>query len=197
MGYTHGIKWNDDKVKETILKVKKSLNLNRMPTKKEFELVMGNSSLTSKISRTKGYYGWAKELNLDIKESETTFGKKYEYIVKEYLENKGYQIEKMPQNYSFDLLVNNFVKIDVKVAKPYVASDNTTWHTFNLYKKYAYCDIYVTLCLDNDENIEKMLIIPSIKCQIKQLSVGKESKYDKYNYELKYIDDYIKFYNNL
>lgn len=197
MGYTHGIKWNDDKVKETILKVKKSLNLNRMPTKKEIELVMGNSSLTSKISRTKGYYGWAKELKLDIKESETTFGKKYEYIVKEYLENKGYQIEKMPQNYSFDLLINNFVKIDVKVAKPYTAPDKTIWHTFNLYKKYAYCDIYIALCLDNNENIQKMLIIPSFKCQIKQLSVGKESKYDKYNYQLKYINDYIKFYNNL
>lgn len=197
MGYAHGTQWNDDKVKEEILKIKNTLNLDRMPTRKEIELVMKNNSLTSRISRTKGYYGWAKELNLDIKESETTFGKKYEYIVKEYLEKLGYKIEKMPQNYSFDLLANNFVKIDVKVAKPYLASDNTVWHTFNLYKKYAYCDIYIALCLDNDENTEKMLIIPSSKCQIKQLSIGKKSKYDIYNNQFKYIDKYIEFYNSL
>ena len=27
----------------------------------------------------------------------------------------------------------------------------------NLYKKYAYCDIYIALCLDNNENIENSL----------------------------------------
>lgn len=197
MAYSHKIKWTNEKIKEEILKVKDSLCLDRMPTRSEIELIMENSCLTDKISKTKGYYGWATELNLNIKESETTFGKKYEYIVKEYLENLEYKVEKMPQNYSFDLLVNNFVKIDVKVAKPYISTSNTVWHTFNLYKKYAYCDIYIALCLGNDENIEKMLIIPSSKCQIKQLSVGEKSKYDLYNYQLKYIDNYINFYNNL
>ena len=197
MEYMRRTQWNDDKVKKEILEVKKVLNLKRMPTRKEIETVTGNNSLTSRISRTKGYYGWAKELNLDVKESETTFGKKYEYIVKDFLEESGYNTEKMPQNYSFDLLINNFVKIDVKVAKPYTAPDNSIWHTFNLYKKYAYCDIYIALCLDNNENIEKMLIIPSSKCQIKQLSVGKKSKYDIYDYQLKYIDNYINFYNSL
>lgn len=197
MEYMRRTQWNDDKVKEEILEVKKVLNLKRMPTRKEIETVTGNNSLTSRISRTKGYYGWAKELNLNVKESETTFGKKYEYIVKDFLEELGYNVEKMPQNYSFDLLINNFVKIDVKVAKPYTSLDNSIWHTFNLYKKYAYCDIYIALCLDNNENIEKMLIIPSSKCQIKQLSVGKKSKYDIYDYQLKYIDNYINFYNSL
>lgn len=197
MEYMRRTQWNDDKVKEGILEVKKVLNLKRMPTRKEIETVTGNNSLTSRISRTKGYYGWAKELNLNVKESETTFGKKYEYIVKDFLEELGYNVKKMPQNYSFDLLINNFVKIDVKVAKPYTSLDNSIWHTFNLYKKYAYCDIYIALCLDNNENIEKMLIIPSSKCQIKQLSVGKKSKYDIYDYQLKYIDNYINFYNSL
>lgn len=155
MEYMRRTQWNDDKVKKGILEVKKVLNLKRMPTRKEIETVTGNNSLTSRISRTKGYYGWAKELNLNVKESETTFGKKYEYLVKVFLEELGYNVEKMPQNYSFDLLINNFVKIDVKVAKPYIALDNSIWHTFNLYKKYAYCDIYIALCLDNNENIEK------------------------------------------
>ena len=77
MGHSHGIKWTDEKIKEEIIKVKESLCLERMPTRSEIELVMGNSALTDKISKTKGYYGWAEELNLTIKESETTFGKKY------------------------------------------------------------------------------------------------------------------------
>ena len=197
MGFAHGFNWTDEIVKEYILKVKNTLMLNRMPTRKEIEAVMHNSSLTSKISRTKGYYGWAKELNLPIKESETTLGKKYEFIIKELLEQKDYIVEKMIQNYNYDLLINNNVKIDIKVGKPYIDSNQNRWHTFNLYKKYSSCDIYIIICLDENDKIEKLLIIPSSKCKVTQLSLGKESKYDIYknNYDL--INKYIKFYETL
>lgn len=197
MGYAHGIEWTNELVKKEILKIKDCLRLNRMPTRKEIEMTMNNTSLTNRISRTKGYYGWAKELGLSIKDSETTFGKQYEYKIKHLLESKGFQVNKMSQNYSFDLLINDNVKIDVKVAKPYISKDNSTYHTFNLYKKYASCDIYICVCLEDEEAKQRILIIPSKELKITQLSVGKNSIYNKYINRFDYIEKYIDFYNGL
>lgn len=195
MGYTHGTKWTDLMVEKEILKVKDCLCLDRMPTRKEIELVTQNSKLTSKISKSKGFYWWAKKLNLPIKESETTLGKEYEYKVKDILEDKKFKVEKMKQNYAFDLLIDGNVKIDVKVAKPYV-TDKFMYHTFNLYNKYASCDIYICVCLDSNKNIERLLIIPSSELKVTQLSVGKNSQYNKYNNCFNYIKKYSDFYKN-
>lgn len=197
MGYAHGTEWNDVLVKKEIIKVKNSLNLERMPTRKEIELVTKNSRLTNRISRTRGYYGWAKELNLPIKESETTLGKKYEYKIKNILEEQGFKVEKMQQNYPFDLLINDNVKIDVKVARPYSTTENYIFHTFNLYRKYATCDIYICVCLEKNEDIERILIIPSAKLKNTQLSIGKDSYYNKFNNCFNYIIQYTNFYNQI
>ncbi len=197
MGYAHGVEWTDELVKKEIIKVKDSLNLKRMPTRKEMELVTKNSRLTNRISRTKGYYGFAKELNLPIKESVTTTGKTYEYKMKNKLEKQGFKVEKMPQNYPFDILINGNVKIDVKVAKPYNAVEGYQYHTFNLYRKYATCDIYICICLDEKEHIERMLIIPSAELKITQLSVGKNSYYNKFDNRFEYITQYSNFYNQI
>lgn len=196
MGHAHGIVWTEDLIKSEIFKVINALNINRMPTRKEIIQVTNSNALPCKISKTKGYYGWAKELNLTIKESETTFGKNYEYIVKEMIEAKGYSVEKMSQNYPYDLLVNQNIRIDVKVGKPYRnKKDNSRYHTFNLYKKYATCDIYIIICLDEKENIEKLLIIPANKLKITQLSLGKNSVYDTYINNFKLLETYDKFYS--
>jgi len=197
MEYVHKTKWTDDLVKQEILKVKDSLKINRMPTRKEIELVTQNARLTSKISRSKGYYGWAKELGLPIKESQTTIGKQYEFQIKEILQNKGFIVRKMPQNYAFDLLVNENVKIDVKVAKPYISNKKFKYHTFNLYKKYATCDIYICICLDENEIIERILIIPAMKLKITQLAVGKDSKYNEFNNRFDYLKKYSSFYQEI
>ena len=197
MGHAHGIEWTDLLVKQEILKIKDSLNLDRMPTRKEMELVTKNSKLTSRISRTKGFYGWAKELNLPIKENETTLGKRYEFIIKDLLEKHNFKVDKMTQNYPFDLLVNENVKIDVKVAKPYISDTNSLYHTFNLYKKYASCDIYICVCLTIDGKIERTLIIPSLELKVTQLSVGKDSYYNKFNNRFDYISKYSDFYMQL
>lgn len=197
MGYAHGTKWTDELVKEETTKVKNILGLDRMPTRNEIISVTKNSSLADRISRTKGYYGWAKELNIPIKYSETTLGKEYEFTAKKLLENKGYKVEKMSQNYPFDLLVNDNIKIDVKTGKLYISKVNSSYYTFNLYKKYATCDIYMIICLNENEEIEKLLIIPSNKLKITQLSIGKNSEYDCYKDKFNYIDDYDTFYKQL
>lgn len=195
MGHTHGIMWTDEMVQDEILKIMKTLDIKRMPTRNEIIQITQNNALTNRISRTKGFYGWAKELNLPIKESETTFGKKYEYIVKDMLESKGYKADKMSQNYPYDLLVNNNIRVDVKVAKPYIeVNHKARFHTFNLYKRYATCDIYIIVCLNEKGNIEKVLIVPASKLKITQLSIGKKSIYDKYENNFKLLDIYDKFY---
>ena len=84
MGYTHGNKWTDDLIKQKILEVVKFNHLTRMPTRSETERYYGDCSLTNAVSRRAGgWYSLAEELELPIKECETTFGKSNEQVVAE------------------------------------------------------------------------------------------------------------------
>jgi hypothetical protein len=195
MKHTYEKKWTDELIQSEIIKVKEALNLNRMPTRKEISKVMGNESLTGKISKTIGYYGWAKKLGLNIKNSETTFGKAYECYATEWLENLGYKVDKMSQNYPFDLLINDNIKIDIKTSNLYKGSKGS-YYTFNLEKRYATCDIYICVCVENN-NIKKTLIIPSKDLRLTQLSIGKKSIYDKYIDRYDYIQKYDYLYKNI
>lgn len=196
MGYAHGIKWTNEKIKEEILRVKDTLMLDRMPTRTEIIKVTNSSALPCKITKTKGYYGWAKELKLKIKDSETTFGKKQELFIKNKLEGMGYKVGQMTQNYPYDLLVNDNIRIDVKASRLF-KGEAGNYYTFNLYKKYATCDIYICLCYSDNEQLDKVLIIPAHKLKITQLSVGKTSIYDVYKDRYDLIDKYDLFYQEV
>lgn len=191
--------WSNKVIEDEIINVVKSLNINRMPTTKEIELVMGDSSLTNKISRTGGFKMWAEKLGLDLKSSETSFGNEYEFIVKEILEELGYEVEKMTTKHSYDLLVNDNIKIDVKTSRYYHSKENDCkYHTFNLEKKYHNCDIFICIGLSESEEIEKLLIIPSkYLMNKKQLSVGVNSMYDRFDKDFEYINKYVDFYNSI
>lgn len=191
--------WNDKLIKQDIMQVVNTLKLNRMPTRKEISAFFKNDKLTNAISKRKGYYAYAKELSLSIKESETTFGKSYEAIACEYLINKDYECKRMPQNYPYDLLINDCVKIDVKVSKLYKGAYGD-FYSFNLEKAHAVCDIYILYLLkDSINEIKDILIIPShIVSNNTQISVGKEkSKYYEYSQSWNCIDKYIEFYSTL
>ena len=188
-------KWTDERVKEEILNVKEALLLDRMPTRSEIIQVTHSSSLPCRICRTKGYYGWAEELGLKTKDSETNFGKKQESFIKSILESMGYKVEQMAQNYPYDLLVNDNIRIDVKASRLY-EGEAGSYYTFNLYKKYATCDIYICLCY-TEETLNKVLVIPAHKLKITQLSVGKTSIYDEYKDRYELIDKYDKFYQEV
>jgi hypothetical protein len=189
-------KWTDEKIKEEILNIKDALMLDRMPTRKEIVDVTNSNSLPCKISKTKGYYGWAKELNLKVKNSETTFGKEQEFYIKDKLENMGYSVDKMAQNYPYDLLINDNIRVDVKASRLY-KGESGSYYTFNLYKKYATCDLYICLCYSDDKKIDKILIIPAHKLKITQLSIGKTSIYDEYKDRYDLIDKYDRFYQEV
>ena len=196
MGYTHGIRWTEEKIRSEILEITKALNLNRMPSNQEIKNIMGDTSLTNAIRRHGGYYEWANKLELDMKNCETKFGKRYERVVKEILETKGYEVEQMSIKHPYDLLVNKSIKIDVKAARRYYYTDNSYFYTFNLEKKNATCDIYVCLTV-NEEVIEKTLVIPSKFLNKTQLTLGINSIYDKYINKWDYIKQFNDFYKSI
>lgn len=192
MGYTHGEHWNDEKIAEGILFVCDALKISRMPSRNEIRDFYGNDRLTNRISKTKGYYGWADTLGLSIKQSETTIGKTYEEVAKELLEARGYNVSRMSQNFPYDLLVNGTVKIDVKVS--HVGKSNGfACHTFGLSKKSPTCDIYMLFALNSDCECERLLIVPSVKAKIVTMCIGADSKYNRYIDRWDLIEQYARF----
>ena len=77
-------------------------------------------------------------MNLSIKESETQLGQDYEQIATSILKDKGFKIEKMSTGHPFDLLINNVVKVDVKVARPHMLRGKDRVHTFGINKSMVH-----------------------------------------------------------
>lgn len=199
MGYTHGKKWNDEKIKQHVLKVVESNNLDRMPSQKECITYYGDCSLSNAVARRYGgWYGLAKELGLHIKQRETYLGKKQEILMAELLISKGFEVERMAQNFPYDFLIDNSVKVDVKAGHLYHGKTGN-FYTFNLEKKFATCDVYILLCLDDEDNIIKTFIVQS-KSVVRntQISIGEySSKYDKYRDKWDYMSKISKFFEQL
>jgi hypothetical protein len=192
------MKWNDDLIKLELLKSIKVLNLNRMPTGEELKSI-GRNDLHCKISRTKKYSGWAKELGLELKSSETSVGQYWEKKIANELAPLHFieSVELMTSKHPYDLLVNGTVKIDVKVANPYLLRGKNRVHTFALNKIKPTCDIYICIALNESGEYEKVLIIPSHHVNMKMINIGKESKYDKYNLRWTYIYRYSEFFDSI
>lgn len=195
MGYTHGLKWSDDLIRDGVMKVKEGLKIDRMPTRSECVKYTNSYALSVAISRRDGgWYGLASELGLRIKTSETTTGKKYEKIIKEILENKGYEVSQMSQNFPYDLLVNDCLKIDVKSSHLYKGKEGN-FYTFRTGKRYATCDVYILVALDDLDKVVRTYIIPSSKViKNTQLSMGEySSKYDIYLDRWDILTEYVNF----
>jgi hypothetical protein len=195
MGYTHGTKWTDDCIRDGIMEIVKFNHIERMPTRREVEEYFGNCALSNAISRRKGgWYGLAQELGLPVKENETYFGKTNEQAVMEELVSMGYEVRKMPQNFPYDLLVNECVKIDVKASRLYKGSAGD-FYSFNLEKPYCTCDIYVLrLMLDTDQVLSSLIVPSAVVSTHTQISVGQtKSKYHKYKGRWDYIERYAQF----
>lgn len=188
----------DQEISEAIREIIKELRVNRMPTALEVEQSSYGHRLHNSITRTYGYREWAHKLRLNLKESETGMGLSYEEMVIELLRKKGYKVKAMTTNHPFDILVDNSIKIDVKTANPHILnSSKSRVHTFGLGKRYGSCDLYICLAIDENEKIEKTLIIPSHHLHNVTLSVGRNSKYDIYNNRFDLIDKYGDFFKKV
>lgn len=181
MGHTHGTKWTDDLVIDKINEVVDFLKLDRMPSRSEIEQYYGNHALINKISKTGGFYKYAKLLGLEIKNSESKLGIEYELKIISILQSMGFSAEHTSVKHPYDILVNGRVKIDVKVANISIVR-GSKMYSFHLDKSMHSCDLYVAVALNDNKSISKIYIIPaSVLNGKKQLAIGFEkSKYDQY-----------------
>ena len=124
MGYVKGIKWNDDLIAKEILNIKDKLEIDCMPSYGQINKIRKSTDLSNKIAKTGGINKWAKKLNLKITKSETRIGKRGEKIIEEILKTKGYDVKNVSEKkFPYDLIVNNNIKIDVKLTNLYKGSN--------------------------------------------------------------------------
>lgn len=198
MGYAHGTQWTDELIKEKVLEVVDALKLDRMPTRSECESYFHGCALTSAISRKKGWYTLANELGLEIKDSETTFGKNYEALAAELLQSLGFEVRRMAQNFPYDLLIDDCVKIDVKASRLYRGKLGN-YYSFNLEKSFATCDFFLLFVVNDDGNIIRKMVVPSnFVIFNNQISVGEyRSKYYKFTDRFDLILEMSNFWTAL
>lgn len=195
MGYSKGIRWTDDLIKEKVLEVKKAFSLDRMPSRSECIQYFHNEALVNAISKRKKWYQLADELGLKVKDSETYFGKSQEANVAEMLISRGFLVRKMPQNFPYDLLVDDCVKVDVKASHLYHGK-NGDFYTFNLEKCYATCDIYILFAISDCEEISVFVVPSKLVIAQNQISMGvSRSKYHKFKDRWDYISSLSDFWS--
>lgn len=194
MGYSHGQRWDDEKIIQEIIKVKEFLKIDTMPTHSQMNNVTNNTMLSNAISRHGGSNRFAEILGLEIKPSESKLGEEYELLFMEHVEAMTcLKVEKMPVKHPYDVLVGDSVKVDVKVSN--ISKFNGGYYTFNLEKKHPTCDVFACYCLDSDNKPSKVYIIPAIALKgMTQLSVGiNTSEYDKWLYRWDLLTTYATY----
>lgn len=188
-------KWTLGKIEEELKEYIQFERLDRMPSKPEL-MKVGRHDLANALTRYKGMKYWSERIGMPLKDSETTKGRIYEEKVKEKIEHLGHEVNQMTTKHAYDLLVNNHVKVDVKVASPGITQGYKT-HTFRPSKEYPTCDLYVCVALDEVGKVEKTFVIPSKFAQVTTLCIMENSKYNSFIDRWAYIDRYTEFYNTL
>jgi hypothetical protein len=198
MGYVKGVRWNDDLIKDKVFEVMEALSIDRMPSEAECKNHFHDCRLSNAIIRRGGFHNLAHEMGLPVKNSETYFGKKQEEIALEMLVSKGFTVRRMSQNFPYDLLVDDCVKVDVKASHLYKGK-NGSFYTFNLEKPYATCDVYLLFALDDKNEIDSVFVVPSkFVIANTQISIGEhKSKYHRFRDCWEYIESVSNFWDSV
>lgn len=191
-------KWTKKRIKQQVLEVVNGLGLDRMPSSKECATYFGNYELTNAITKKCGWYALADDLGLPMKESETQLGKTFEAKASDLLIEKGFTVQRMPQNFPYDLLVDGCVKVDVKASKLYKGKLGD-FFSYNLEKPFATCDVYLLITLDENNGIGRVMVVPSkFVVTNTQISVGAgKSKYHAFTDRWDYIQQMVDFWSNV
>lgn len=81
MGYSHGKHWTQEEILESVKICMEDTGLSRMPSRNELNRYFGNTVITNALRRFPGgYYEIAKILDVQMKESETQFGRSGEEL---------------------------------------------------------------------------------------------------------------------
>lgn len=155
--------------------------LGRMPSCNELKEA-GDNALSCAIPRWGGYRKWARDLNVELKGTETHWAMLIEDLVELMLEGKGFSVVRQTTRAPFDLLVNGH-QVDVKAAHPSLYGKNKSLHQgwiFRTAKSDPSCDFYVCLCFDNNEKIIKTYVIPSSDALVTTITIAKKGRFEKY-----------------
>lgn len=188
-------RWSLTKIEEELKGYIEKHKLSRMPSKPEL-VKEGRNDLGNALTRYKGMKWWSEKLGIPMKETETNKGNEFERLTEKTLIQKGHEVKQMTVKYPYDLLVNNHVKVDVKVSSPGYVRDFRC-HTFRPAKEYPTCDLYICFALNEHDEVEKVFVIPSKFAQVTTLCIGGNSKYDTFIDRWDYVDRYTEFYNML
>lgn len=188
--------WTEESIEKALIQYIDTHDLKRMPSKPDL-INSGEGALGNALTRHKGMKWWADKIGVELKESETKTGNTYEYLAMKKIEDisNHLSVEKMSSKHPYDLLVNGCVKVDVKVGRAHRHFEARA-HTFALNKKYATCDIYVCVALDEENQVEKCFIIPAAHVQIVTLNIGRDSKYNKYMDNWNFIYNFANAYES-
>lgn len=197
MGQTEKM-WNEDKLQGELRALIDEMGINRMPSASEIKKKTGRDRLINAIDRNGGFRYWSNKLGLNMKSSDTLHGWIYEDMVQEKLESMGYTVERMRTRYPYDMIVNSFVKVDVKGSKKYIGKKGN-FYSFNTEKPCATCDVYILCLIGVKDEITKILIVPARDVQRNtQISIGEiNSKYMKYVDRFDLLDKYCEFFTNM
>lgn len=188
-------RWTLEKIEEELNKYIEAKGLERLPSKPDL-IKEGRQDLGNALTRHKGMEYWSERIGLPLKPSETTKGRMFERIVQNELENRNHDVKRMTTKHAYDLLVNENVKIDIKVASPGDVQGYRT-HTFRPSKEYPTCDLYICVALDEENELEKVFVIPSKFAQVTTLCIMENSRYNAFIDRWDYIDRYTEFYKEL
>lgn len=188
-------KWSDSVIEKEIIRSMSTLHIKRMPTSSEL-LSIGRSDLQNAITKHGGFRHWRKALSLNLAENETNKGQKYEVKVSEFLKTIGHKTNQMTTGHPYDLLVNENVKVDVKVGSAHYHFGCRA-HTFRPSSEHSTCDIYICIALDEDDLIEKIFVIPSKFAKVKTINISGSGKYYKFINRWCYIEEYTDFYQSV
>lgn len=190
MEHAFGEHWTQEKILQSVKDCMDATGLTRMPSRSELSGYYGNNKVTNAIKRFPGgYYKVAELLKIEMKESETQFGKYGEKLAIKLLEEHGFSVERMTTRYAYDLYVNGSVKVDVKTARPSRANKSFCY-SFNLEKRFPTCDVYFLIA--KSEKKESIYIVPA---SINQTQIGLgtgTTVYSKYQDRYDIITDMSK-----
>lgn len=197
MGYTHGLRWDDERIEKEIRETMNILNIDYFPTHSEMIKLYGNRSLTCAISKHGGTEYWSNKLDIPLKKSETSYGDKYEkYAINDIYNHIGLESIQTNTRHAYDLLVEDCVKIDVKASSINERNNgDTKYYSFNLEKKEPTCDLFLFYGIDSNNLIQKTIIIPSVTLA-GQTQIGftvHDSIWDWYLDKWELIAEYYKF----
>lgn len=199
MGYSHGQQWTEEKIIDKIKYVMKKAEIDIMPTARIMKEVTGNCALSCAVSKRGGTLYYAEKLGLELGKCESTYGKQFEELCCQEIKEKfGYDCELMKTGYPYDILCNG-IKIDVKVSKLIQTNDGRRYYTCNIEKKSPTCDFFICYCVDDEDNILREYIIPSVITKgHTQISMGEfNSKYDCFIDNWDCLKTYNDFFENI